>query len=66
MEPAYDSCSYQFLKFPRFPDFRRIPHRSRSPIRKLVVIQARHGKSIQALAQEFGIVIRTIRTWIWL
>ncbi len=54
------------MKFPRFPDFRRIPHRSRPPIRKLVVIQARHGKSLRALAQEFGIDIRTIRTWVCL
>ncbi len=54
------------MKFPRFPDFRRIPHRSRPPIRKLVVIQARHGKSLRDLAQEFGIDIRTIRTWVWL
>ncbi len=30
------------------------------------MIQARHGKSIQALAKEFGIGIRTIRTWICL
>ncbi len=30
------------------------------------MIQARHGKSLQALAQEFGIGIRTIRTWICL
>ncbi len=66
MESACDFCYYQFMKFPTFPDFRRIPHRSRPPLRKLVVIQARHGKSIQALAQEFGIGIRTIRTWICL
>ncbi len=64
MEPACDSCSYPFMKFPTFPDFRRIPHRSRPPLGKLVVIQARHGKSLRALAKEFGIGIRTIRTWL--
>ncbi len=66
MESPCDSCSYQFVKFLTFPDFLRIPHRSRPPIRKLVVIQARHGQALQALAQEFGIGIRTIRTWLWL
>ncbi len=30
------------------------------------MIQARHGKSLQALAKEFGIGIHTIRTWPWL
>ncbi len=52
------------MKFPTFPDFRRIPHRSRPPFRKLVVIQARHGKSLRTLAKEFGIGIRAIRTWL--
>ncbi len=66
MEPACDSSYYQFMKFPTFPDFRRILHQSRPPIRKLVVIQAWHGKSLRALAKEFGIDIRTIRTWLWL
>ncbi len=33
-------------------------------IRKLVVIQARYGKYLQGLAKEFGIGIRTIRTWL--
>ncbi len=28
------------------------------------MIQARHGKALHALAQEFGIGIRTIRTWL--
>ncbi len=64
MESACDSCSCQFMKFPTFPDFRRILHRSQPPIRKLVVIQARHGKALQALAEEFGIGTRTIRTWL--
>ncbi len=30
------------------------------------MIQARHGKALRALAKEFGIDIRTIRTWVWL
>ncbi len=66
MESACDSCYYQFMNFPTFPDFRRIPRRSLPPLGKLVAIQARHGKALQALAKEFGIGIRTIRTWIWL
>ncbi len=66
MESSCDSCYYQFMKFPRFPDFLYIPHQSRPPLRKLVVIQARHGKAFRALAKEFGIGIRTIRIWIWL
>ncbi len=65
MESACDSCYYQFMKFPTFPDFQSIPHRSRPSIRKLVVIQARHGKSFRVLAKEFGIDIHTIRTWLW-
>ncbi len=47
------------MSFPTLRDFRRIPHRSRSPLRKLGVIQARHGKALHALAKEFGIGIRT-------
>ncbi len=30
------------------------------------MIQACHGKALRALAKEFGIGIRTIRTWLWL
>ncbi len=62
MEPACDSCySMSFLSV---GGFRRMPHRSRPPLGKLAVIQARLGKALQDLAQDFGLGIRTIRTWI--
>ncbi len=35
MESSYNSCYYQFMKFPIFRDFQRIPHQSPPPpIRK--------------------------------
>ncbi len=65
MESACDSCS---LSIHEVSNLSRLPTHSPSvpplPIRKLVVIQARHGKPLRALAQEFGIGIRTIRTWL--
>ena len=52
------------MKLPAFDDFRRVPHREKPAIRKMVVKAIRNGAWPLRISTTFGIGMRTIITWI--